>query len=159
MKARTLALALTISIPLAAAYSGDLTFYTPALTPTDSACLIGAQPGEPIVAISHLKFTAANPNDDPLCGSYISIYNPNNQQTVQNVKVVDKCMGCDEDSIDVNVELFEALGFAPGRGRIQGVDWGGSVAGGKRSVGLEALTTTQVEKREVHHPHGRVDDV
>lgn len=142
MKARALALALAISVPLATAYSGDLTFYTPSFVAANSACAIAAQPGEPIVAISHLKFTAPNPNNDPLCGSTITIYNPYNGQSIPGVKVVDKCMGCAETDIDVNVELFEALGFQQGQGRIHGVDWGGDAAGGK--------------KRDVKHPHGKV---
>ncbi|CAF9919878.1 hypothetical protein IMSHALPRED_004747 [Imshaugia aleurites] len=160
MKARTLVLAaLTISIPLATAYSGEMTFYTPATTPSGSACAIAAQPGEAIVAISYTRFTAANTNDDPLCGTYISIYNPANQQTYPNVKIVDKCMGCDADSIDVNVELFEALGFDSGVGRAHGMDWGGNTVGGKekRSGELEPLVIGAGEKRGLHHPHGRVN--
>lgn len=158
MKARTLALSvlsLTISIPLAAAYSGDLTFYAPAMSSTSSACNMAATQGESIVAISKARFTAPNPNDDPLCGSTITIYNPAAGISVPNVKVVDKCNGCDADSIDVNVELFKQLGFDPAQGRVT-VDWGGNTVGGKRSVegGLEPLEV--VAKRELGHPHGRV---
>ncbi|CAD6591846.1 MAG: hypothetical protein ASARMPRED_005784 [Alectoria sarmentosa] len=163
MKARTLALSalsLTVSIPLATAYSGDLTFYTPAFTPSGSSCAIAATAGEPIVAISHLMMNNGNnPNTNPLCGTTISIYNPYNQQTVPNVKIVDTCQGCDTESIDVNVQLFEALGFDPGLGRVQGVDWGGSAIGGKmkmkRGSGLEALGVGKVVERELGHPHGR----
>lgn len=56
-------------------------------------------------------------------------------------------MGCNEMDIDVNVELFEALGFQRAQGRIGGVDWGGDKAGGKmkRDGGVG-----------VGHPHGRV---
>ena len=77
---------------------------------------------------------------------------------------MDTCQGCDTESIDVNVELFEALGFDPGLGRVQGVDWGGSAIGGKkkmmkmkmkRGVGLEALGVGKVVERELGHPHGR----
>ncbi|KAF6236369.1 hypothetical protein HO173_005460 [Letharia columbiana] len=119
MKARTLALsALTISIPLATAYSGDLTFYTPAAVAQFSSCNIAAAPGENIVAISHLQMNnAANPNANPLCGTTITIYNPDAHIAVENVKIVDTCMGCADGSIDVNVELFQALGYAPALGR------------------------------------------
>ena len=71
---------------------------------------------------------------------------------------MDTCTGCDEESIDVNVELFEALGFDQGVGRVHGMDWGGSAIGGKkmkRGVGLEALGVGKVVKREPGHPHGR----
>lgn len=65
-------------------------------------------------------------------------------------------MGCAADDIDVNVELFSALGIDPAKGRVT-VDWGGSTVGGKRSVvGLEQLGGTEEVKREVRHPHGRV---
>ena len=65
-------------------------------------------------------------------------------------------MGCAEDNIDVNVELFEALGFAASLGRVS-VDWGGnSIGGRKRSEGLEPLGVSMGVKREVRHPHGRV---
>ncbi len=63
-------------------------------------------------------------------------------------------MGCDEESIDVNVELFEALGFSSGAGRVHGMDWGGNAVGGKRSVGLAELGIESGEKRELRHPHG-----
>ena len=122
---------------------------------------MAAAPGEPIVAISHLMMNnGANPNANPLCGTTISIYNPYNQQTVPNVKIVDTCMGCDEESIDVNVELFEALGFDQAVGRVQGMDWGGSAVGGKKEKkkkrGLEPLGVgAVVEKRVPGHPHGR----
>ena len=161
MKARVLglaALSLTISIPLATAYSGDLTFYTPAADPSYSACNIGAQPGESIVAISHLRWGPGNPNNNPMCGTTIGIYNPSNGKTIDNVKIVDKCMGCAIDDIDVNVELFEALGFDQGRGRVPGMDWGGSVVGGKkRDVGLEPLVILPSVKREPKHPHARTE--
>ncbi|KAL9074382.1 MAG: hypothetical protein Q9161_002368 [Pseudevernia consocians] len=126
MKARALALSalsLTISIPLATAYSGAMTYYTPAYVPTDSSCNIAAQPGEAVVAISKPQMNnPPNSNNNPLCGTYIAIYNPYNQQTIQNVKIVDTCVGCDEGDIDVNVELFEALGFSSGTGKVKGID-------------------------------------
>ena len=161
MKARALALSalsLTISIPLATAYSGEMTHYTPAYTPTGSSCNMAAQPGEPVVAISKTQMNnPPNPNNNPLCGTYISIYNPYNQHTVQNVKIVDTCVGCSEGDIDVNVELFEALGFDAGAGRVKGMDWGGHAIGGKRSAGLAPLTVPRGEKRQPRHPHGKVE--
>ena len=66
-------------------------------------------------------------------------------------------MGCEAESIDVNVELFEALGFDKSVGRVHGMDWGGNTVGGKRTVGLEPLRITPVEKHEPRHPHGKVE--
>ena len=54
---------------------------------------------------------------------------------------MDTCMGCDVESIDVNPELFQLLGFELAQGRVT-VDWGGNSVGGK--------------KRSLGHPHGRV---
>ena len=68
---------------------------------------------------------------------------------------MDKCVGCEADSIDVNVELFEALGIDVSVGRAHGIDWGGPTAGGKRSASLEPLKVTANAKRRVHHPHGK----
>ena len=115
---------------------------------------MAATKGESVVAVSYLLFTDPNPNNDPLCGTYIDIYNPGNGKTIQDVKIVDKCPSCDAGSIDVNVELFESLGVDVSVGRAHGIDWGGPTVGGKRSVGLEPLKITQKEKRRVHHPHG-----
>lgn len=151
MRVRALALALTISIPFAAAYHGDLTYYTPATNAAGSSCDIAAAPGENIVAISHLKMNnGANPNNNPLCGTTISIYNPQGGNTVSGVKIVDTCMGCDEESIDVNPELFQQLGFELAQGRVT-VDWGGNSVGGKK----RSLEVEGVGKRELRHPHGR----
>ena len=62
-------------------------------------------------------------------------------------------MGCAEEDIDVNPELFQQLGFELAQGRVV-VDWGGSAVGGKkRSLGGEG-----VGKRGVRHPHGRGEE-
>lgn len=160
MKTHTLALSalsLALSPLLATAYSGDITYYTPAYDGS-SACAIPAQHGEYVVAISQLKWAGGNPNNDPMCGTTITIYNPYNQMTIENVKIVDKCMKCLEQDIDVSPELFHALGLTDAQGRVHGMDWGGNVVGGKRSAsGLEPLVITpQKEKREGRHPHARV---
>lgn len=135
-----------------------MTFYTPATIPSDSSCDMASAPGESVVAISQYKMdNVGNPNNNPLCGTTISIYNPANGQTVSDVKIVDTCMGCPEDNIDVNVELFEALGFASSQGKVT-VDWGGNSVGGKKRSGgvLEPVgIVAKGEKREVRHPHGR----
>ena len=160
MKARTLALtalSLAISVPLANAYQGDMTYYTPAADASYSACNIAAQPSDHIVAISQYRWAPGNPNNNPMCGSTIGIYNPANGQTLSDVKIVDKCMGCAEGDIDVSISVFDALGIDSSKGRVHGMDWGGNVVGGKRDVGvLEPLVIT-TEKREPHHPHGKVE--
>ena len=71
-----------------------------------------------------------NPNNNPVCGSTINIYNPNTG-TTHTATIVDTCEGCAEYDIDVSPSLFSAV--APnGNGRVHGIDWGGSKVGGKK---------------------------
>ena len=73
----------------------------------------------------------ANPNDNPLCGTQINIYNPATGDTNQ-ATIVDTCEGCSEYDIDVSPSLFETVDpNGLGDGRIV-VDWGGSAVGGKK---------------------------
>ncbi len=45
--------------------------------------------------------------------------------------VVDTCMGCKEQDIDISPSLFSKV--APsGDGRVHGIEWGGKVTGGKK---------------------------
>ena len=73
----------------------------------------------------------ANPNDNPLCGTTINIYNPATGNT-NSATIVDTCEGCSEYDIDVSPSVFEAVDpNGLGDGRIV-VDWGGSAVGGKK---------------------------
>ena len=128
MHASTLALAL---IPiLATAYRGDLTHYTPGSAANPGSCGVGWTPGTDVVALSHIYMHSSEyPNGslNPRCGSKISIRNVETGKA-HEATVIDTCMACAEESIDVNEELFRKV--APhGDGRVHGVEW--SVTGGE----------------------------
>ena len=67
-------------------------------------------PQDAIVSISHILFDAAqnggNPNTNPLCGQMLraSRFDEQyNQQRSVDLKVVDRCTGCDKYSIDTSL--------------------------------------------------------
>ncbi|CAF9940887.1 hypothetical protein IMSHALPRED_002207 [Imshaugia aleurites] len=118
MKFRAVALGLAISVPIANAYTGDLTYYTPG----QGSCGETNTNGDAIVAISHLLMSnPANPNANPVCNKQISIHNPTTG-TNTIATVTDTCMGCAIDDIDVPQDLFNIV--APsGNGRVHGIEW------------------------------------
>lgn len=83
------------NIPLpngAQTYTGDLTYYAPAL----GACGVSSGDNDPIVAISHFTFDAAqkgsDPNQNPLCGRKVRAQRVNEGKTVSlDLTVVDRC--------------------------------------------------------------------
>ncbi|KAJ5331245.1 hypothetical protein N7476_001028 [Penicillium atrosanguineum] len=94
-------------------YSGDLTYYDPGL----GSCGYTSTESESICAVSHILFDAAstgsNPNDNPLCGMKIRLRR--NGKSV-DVKVVDRCVGCKVDDLDVTESVFEKVAeIAQGR--------------------------------------------
>ncbi|KAK6073472.1 Allergen Asp f 7-like protein [Seiridium cupressi] len=93
----SIALAMASAIGYAFASSGDMTYYAPGL----GACGIVNNESDAVVALSYLQYSGADP-----CGRTIDI--TLNGKTV-SVTVVDKCMGCVEDAIDVSPSVFELL--------------------------------------------------
>lgn len=94
-------------------YTGDLTYYDPGL----GSCGITSTSSEKICAVSHVVFDAAltsgNPNENPLCGLRLRIRRGDRSV---DVKVVDRCPGCNVDDLDVSSSVFEELGdLAEGR--------------------------------------------
>jgi expansin (peptidoglycan-binding protein) len=94
-------------------YTGDLTYYDPGL----GSCGITSTSSENICAVSHVVFDAAltsgNPNENPLCGLRLRIRRGDRSV---DVKVVDRCPGCNVDDLDVSSSVFEELGdLAEGR--------------------------------------------
>ncbi|KAJ5677206.1 uncharacterized protein N7477_002839 [Penicillium maclennaniae] len=94
-------------------YSGDLTYYDPGL----GSCGYTSTESESVCAVSHILFDAAstgsNPNDNPLCGLKIRLRR--NGKSV-DVKVVDRCVGCKVDDLDVTESVFEKVAeIAQGR--------------------------------------------
>ncbi|KAL4865494.1 RlpA-like double-psi beta-barrel-protein domain-containing protein-containing protein [Aspergillus spectabilis] len=99
-------------------YTGDLTYYDPGL----GSCGIESTASERICAVSHVVFDAAlisgNPNENPLCGLKLRI---RRGEMSVDVKVVDRCPGCNVDDLDVSPAVFEELGELA-EGRVL-VDW------------------------------------
>ncbi|GAB1742611.1 hypothetical protein NU219Hw_g8149t1 [Hortaea werneckii] len=97
-------------------YTGDITHYSPGL----GSCGWTSSSSDAIVAIAHgIMDNGANPNNNPLCGQYITI---SYQGSTHQAKVVDTCPGCEDAAIDLSPSLFETV--APnGDGRVHGVEW------------------------------------
>ncbi|KAK6214688.1 Protein mpe1 [Pestalotiopsis sp. IQ-011] len=93
----SIALAMASAIGFASANSGDMTYYAPGL----GSCGGTNSESDAIVALSYEQYNGANP-----CGKEINIHL--NGKTVK-AKVVDKCMGCAVDAIDVSPSVFELL--------------------------------------------------
>jgi hypothetical protein len=86
--------------------AGDGTFYATGL----GACGITSTDSDYIVAISHARFDAVNtgnPNNNPLCGKQITAYRGGKSV---KVTVVDRCPGCDANSLDFSPAAFNVLG-------------------------------------------------
>ncbi len=139
MKFSVLAL-MPCALSIANAYTGDMTYYETGKPPihppshvsasaTDlsnpglGSCGYTSQDSDAIVALSvQMMNNPANPNNNPLCGTYITITNPATGNTAQ-AEIVDTCQGCADDDIDVSPSVFEAVDpNGLGDGRIT-VDW------------------------------------
>ncbi|KAB8304491.1 hypothetical protein EYC80_003880 [Monilinia laxa] len=93
-------------------FTGDLTYYAPAL----GACGITSSSTESICAVSHIIFDAAstssNPNANPLCGKKIRITRQRESGSGNNtvdVTVVDRCVGCKAEDLDLSLTVFKKL--------------------------------------------------
>ncbi|KAL4909510.1 RlpA-like double-psi beta-barrel-protein domain-containing protein-containing protein [Aspergillus multicolor] len=98
-------------------YTGELTYYDPGL----GSCGITSTASEKICAVSHVVFdatlTSGNPNENPLCGLKLRIRRGDSSV---DVKVVDRCPGCNVDDLDVSSSVFEELGdLVEGRVTVQ----------------------------------------
>ncbi|RLL98664.1 hypothetical protein CFD26_107847 [Aspergillus turcosus] len=87
-------------------YSGDLTYYNPGL----GSCGFTNTDSDMICAVSHVLFDAAstgsNPNANPLCGLKLRLRRDGKSV---DVKVVDRCVGCKVDDLDVSPAVFEKV--------------------------------------------------
>ncbi|KAI1455504.1 RlpA-like double-psi beta-barrel-protein domain-containing protein-containing protein [Annulohypoxylon moriforme] len=102
--------ALSMTVGYALAFNGDLTYYQPGL----GSCGEQSSSSDHIVALAPAQFTS----DPNACGKTIQItYNGK----TTTAKVVDKCMGCSDDSIDVSTAVFTELADLSA-GRVQ-VEW------------------------------------
>jgi hypothetical protein len=105
-------------IPFGQSITGEATYYNNIGT---DACGGQIDPtSQPLVAVSHLWFTAADPNNDPLCDG-VSVQFSYAGQTF-TLPVEDSCAACDTSHIDLSQEVFEQL--APlSQGVISPITW------------------------------------
>lgn len=102
-------------------YTGDLTWYAVGL----GACGWDNIASDHIVAISQTVFdnsqyATANPNNNPLCGRYVSITGVDGSQ--YQAKVVDRCTGCAEADLDLSEDFFNLV-TSNGDGRVHDITW------------------------------------
>lgn len=106
-------------------YHGDLTYYGPGL----GACGITSGDNDDIVAIAHALFDSqsqgSNPNANPLCGRMLRAQRFDSRvgKTVSlDLKVVDRCVGCQPTDLDVSPGAFNKLAD-PELGRVHDMSW------------------------------------
>jgi len=106
------------TIPIGQPMTGKMTYYNDigygaCGTPIDAST-------QNLVAVSYQWWTAANPNNDPLCQG-ISVQVTYNGKTI-TLPVKDKCPGCDSTHIDLSQPAFQQL--APlSVGVVNGITW------------------------------------
>ncbi|WP_395297402.1 cysteine/serine endopeptidase inhibitor [Kitasatospora hibisci] len=106
------------AIPINKPMSGKATYYNDAGYGACGTRINAAN--QMLVAVPHSWWTAANPNNDPLCKG-ISVKVTYQGKTV-TVPVKDKCPSCDSTHIDLSQPAFARL--APlGKGVITGITW------------------------------------
>lgn len=108
----------TAAVPIGQPMTGEMTYYNDVGygacgTPIDAST-------QYLVAVSYQWWTAANPNNDPLCDG-ISVQVTYGGKTL-TLPVVDKCPTCDAGHIDLSRPAFAE--FAPlGTGVVTGITW------------------------------------
>ncbi|KAF4927125.1 Allergen Asp f 7 [Colletotrichum viniferum] len=97
--------------------SGVMTWFNPSL----GSCGRTNGDNDLVVAISHITMGDAggNPNNNPNCGKTITI---SRSGITKTATIVDKCMGCGVDHIDVSPAVFRAFADL-GAGKIGDVKW------------------------------------
>ncbi|KAL3294261.1 riboflavin aldehyde-forming enzyme [Colletotrichum asianum] len=97
--------------------AGVMTWFNPSL----GSCGRTNGDNDMVVAISHITMGDAggNPNNNPNCGKTITISRGGITKTAT---IVDKCMGCGVDHIDVSPAVFRAFADL-GAGKIGDVKW------------------------------------
>ncbi|KAI7135142.1 hypothetical protein D0869_16033 [Hortaea werneckii] len=109
-------------------FAGDLTYYQPGL----GACGVTSTEDDFIVSLSHILFDAAgsstdaggNSNENPLCGRMLRATRYNEEASAQrsvDLRVVDRCTGCEVDDLDTSLKAFERL--APSASGRVDVSW------------------------------------
>ncbi|WP_063836095.1 cysteine/serine endopeptidase inhibitor [Actinacidiphila yeochonensis] len=130
------------AVPIGQPVTGEMTYYNDAGygacgTPVDAST-------QYLVAVSYQWWTAANPNNDPLCQG-ISVQVTYGGRTL-TLPAADKCPSCDATHIDLSQPAFAE--FAPlGTGVVTGVTWEFVSSGGAPTqlaapTGLHVTATT-----------------
>lgn len=95
-------------------FTGDLTYYSPG--PGYGACGFENTSEDSICAVSMLVWdavsTSSNPNNNPLCGKMIRITRydaTKGGNSSVDVKVVDRCVGCKAEDLDLSLKMFTSL--------------------------------------------------
>ncbi|GLB36782.1 putative lytic transglycolase [Lyophyllum shimeji] len=107
-------------ISAVAAYTGDLTFFTPGL----GACGLTNSDADMIAAVS-VEFyntfpgATANPNLNPICGKMATV---NYGGKTIRVAITDKCYACALYDLDLSPTAFNMLAD-PSIGRLHGAEW------------------------------------
>lgn len=117
----------TRNLPLpgnAEIHTGDLTYYDTGL----GACGLTSSASDNVVSISHFVFDAVqvggNPNSNPLCGRRIRArrwHEGEKGERSLDLRVVDRCTGCQPQDIDVSYGAFDKLAVRD-HGRVT-VEW------------------------------------
>ncbi|CZT24708.1 uncharacterized protein RCC_10436 [Ramularia collo-cygni] len=100
-------------------YTGDVTYYAVGM----GSCGFTSTEDEKVVAVSHeimSAYNGANPNANPLCGTYITITGKDGNK--YPAKIVDTCPGCDKGSLDLPQAYFNKI-TGNGDGRVGGIEW------------------------------------
>lgn len=105
-----------INFSLVLIVTGDGTFYDLGLT----ACGQTFTNDDLVAAVSFSRFTAPNPNNDPMCQKKAKITEPTSGKSVI-VSIKDKCAGCKENDIDMSKGAFQKISSLD-KGRIT-VNW------------------------------------
>ncbi|RMY52860.1 hypothetical protein D0863_14130 [Hortaea werneckii] len=102
------------------------------LSPGLGACGVTSTEDDFIVSLSHILFDAAgsstdaggNSNENPLCGRMLRATRYNEEASAQrsvDLRVVDRCTGCEVDDLDTSLKAFERL--APSASGRVDVSW------------------------------------
>ena len=79
-----------------------------------------------VVAIGHALYenaqVSSNPNDNPYCGKKISATLPSTGKTV-TVTVVDKCSGCNDNSLDFSGGAWDDITNSAEPTRYTNLNW------------------------------------
>ncbi|KAJ4987865.1 hypothetical protein SVAN01_06595 [Stagonosporopsis vannaccii] len=93
-------------------FTGDLTYYAPGL----GACGVESTESDAIVSVSHYLYDAVqigtDPNQNPLCGKKIRATRADERTGKQvsiDLKVVDRCTGCEPTDLDVSPAMFDKM--------------------------------------------------